>query len=174
MKTLNIMTLSFENQLMSLQDRMLYFALRLTRNMEDARDLTQESLLKALANRDQYKADTNFKAWLYTIVRNTFINGTRRDRRGQRVMESAALLELAMVNGQHVQGPLATYSTQEIEQRVERLPVQVRMPFTMNFEGYKYQEIAEEMGIPIGTVKSRIFQARRMLMNELGEHAEAA
>lgn len=75
------MTLSFENQLMSLQDRMLYFALRLTRNMEDARDLTQESLLKALANRDQYKADTNFKAWLYTIVRNTFINGTRRDRR---------------------------------------------------------------------------------------------
>lgn len=157
-----------------MHDRMLYFALRLTRNMEDAKDLTQESLLKALSNKDQYKADTNIKAWMFTIVRNTFINGVRRDRRGQQIMENAARQELPMVNGQYLQGPLASYSTQEIEQRVNKLPNQLRTPFTMNFEGYKYQEIAEAMEIPIGTVKSRIFQARRLLMEELGEQVQAA
>ncbi len=172
MKTLNNLTLSFDDRLMSMHDRMLYFALRLTRNMEDAKDLTQESILKALAHRDQYKADTNIKAWIFTIVKNTFINGVRRDKRGQQIMESAARQELPMVNGQYLQGPMAAYNTQEIEQRVRKLPPQLRTPFTMNFEGYKYHEIAEAMDIPIGTVKSRIFQARRMLMVQLGEQVE--
>lgn len=164
---MNKMELTFDERLMSLHDRLLYFAMGLTRNLDDAKDLIQESMLKALLNKDQYTAGTNIKAWMYAIVRNTFINGVRRNSRGQRILENAARQELPVANGRYLQGPLGTYNTREMESRVERLPDPLRTPFKMNFSGFKYQEIADEMGIPIGTVKSRIFQARKQLMVEL-------
>lgn len=158
---------TFDERLMSMHDRLLYFALSLTRNLEDAKDLIQESMLKALMNRDQYTTGTNIKAWMFTIVRNTFINGIKRDRRGQVVMETAARQDMPVANGRYLQSPIGSYSTMEIEDRVDRLPDAIRTPFTMNFKGYKYHEIANTMGIPIGTVKSRIYQARKQLMVQL-------
>ena len=158
---------TFDERLMSLNDRLLYFALGLTRNMDDAKDLIQESMLKALMNKDQYTTGTNIKAWMFTIVRNTFINGVKRDRRGQLVMESAARQELPVANGRYLQSPIGSYSTLEIEDRVGRLPDTIRTRFTMNFKGYKFHGIANTMGIPIGTVKSRINQARKQLRVQL-------
>lgn len=164
---MNKVELTFDQHIMSLHDRLLYFAFGLTRDQEEAKDLIQESMLKALLNRDQYATGTNIKAWMYTIVRNTFINGVKRDRRGQRVLENAARQEMPVANGRFLQGPLGSYCTNEMEDRVGRLPDGLRTPFTMNFKGFKYHEIADKMGIPIGTVKSRIFQARKHLMAEL-------
>ena len=164
-------SLEFNQQLMSLGDRLLYFAMSLTRNMEDAKDLLQESLLKALTHRDQYLEGSNFKAWMHAIVRNTFINEHRRNKRGERIMERVARQELPVVNGRYLQGPVAALNTREILDRVHSLPESVGKPFRMNMEGFKYQEIADAMALPIGTVKSRIFQARRKLMADLDHHA---
>ncbi len=167
-------TIEFNEQLMSLSERLRYFALGLTRNMEDANDLIQESMLKALMNRDKYQEGTNFKAWMHTIVRNTFINEHRRNKRGMNILQNVAREDHPVANGRYAQGPLGMLSSKEMEEKLDRLPEQFRKPFRMNFEGYKYHEIADAMNIPVGTVKSRIFQARKRLMAELEHHSTAA
>lgn len=164
--------LEFNQRLMSMRDLLLYFAMSLTRNMDDAKDLLQESFLKALTHREQYLDGSNFKAWMHTIVRNTFINEHRRNKRGARILERVAREELPVVNGRYLEGPVAALHTKEILGRMRDLPESIGKPFQMNMEGFKYQEIADAMDLPIGTVKSRIFQARRKLMAEL-EHRTA-
>lgn len=167
-------TIEFNEQLMSLSERLRYFALSLTRNMEDANDLIQESMLKALLNRDKYQDGTNFKAWMHTIVRNTFINEHRRNKRGTLILQNVAREDHPVANGRYVQGPLGMLSSKEMEEKLDRLPEQFRIPFRMNYEGFKYHEIADAMSIPVGTVKSRIFQARKRLMAQLEHRSETA
>ena len=88
---------TFDERLMSLNDRLLYFALGLTRNMDDAKDLIQESMLKALMNKDQYTTGTNIKAWMFTIVRNTFINGAQTFK--EEWQSGGKKIETTFVNG---------------------------------------------------------------------------
>jgi RNA polymerase sigma factor (sigma-70 family) len=160
-------TLEFNEQLLSLRQQLYYFALGLTKDRENAQDLVQESILRAITFRDKFRDNTNFKAWVYTIVKNTFINGHRRNKRTRVIMDS---VEREREQVSRVQTPAtveANVKRTEIERSLNQLDPAFRTPFMMHFEGFKYNEIAARMSIPVGTVKSRIHQARQRLQESL-------
>lgn len=160
-------TIEFNQQLLGLRQQLYYFALGLTKDRDNALDLVQESILRAITFRDKFRENTNFKAWVYTIVKNTFINGHRRNKRTRLLMDSVEREREQVVKVQTPASVEARVKRSEIERSLERLDEAFRTPFLMHFEGYKYHEIAEHMGIPIGTVKSRIHQARQRLQESL-------
>jgi RNA polymerase sigma-70 factor (ECF subfamily) len=161
-------TLEFQTEVLNLSQPLRYFALNLTSNDEDARDLLQETLLKAISNRHRFADKTNLKAWLYTIMKNIFINNYRRAVKSNTIMDSTKDLYFLNLPQQSASiAPESKYSEREILQKIEQLQDEYKIPFTMYFDGYKYKEIADYLGLPIGTVKSRIFLARRQLMTML-------
>lgn len=157
-------TLEFNQQLIGLRQQLYYFALSLTKDRDNASDLLQESTLRAMTYREKFRDNTNFKAWMYTIMKNTFINDHRRAKRTRALMDT---VDRERDQVRLVQTPASAESTvkmSEIERSLEQLDEAFKLPFLMHHEGHKYHEIAEHMGIPIGTVKSRIHQARQRLM----------
>lgn len=161
-------TKDFNGQLGSLHEHLERYALSLTGNREDALDLTQETYLKALSNRDKYTDYTNLKAWIFTIMRNTFINKYRRSVRENTTFDSTPdLFYLSGSQSSSSPTPESEYSVEEIYNAIDRLDDEFRLPFKMHHEGYKYKEIADELDLKIGTVKSRIFFSRKKLMDAL-------
>jgi len=147
------------------------FALKLTQDMEDAQDLVQDTMLKAFTNRDKFEEGTNLKGWLYTIMKNIFINKYRRamksrifsdDTEGQYYINSAT-------NSTRNDGEGALVM-EDINRAIDELSVILRTPFMMSFTGYKYEEIADKLKIPLGTVKVRIHNARKELMVKLSPY----
>jgi RNA polymerase sigma factor (sigma-70 family) len=164
-------TMEFNNQLASLQDNLTYFAQSLTQNSEDAKDLVQETYLKALTYRDKFEANTNLKAWTYTIMKNTFINNYRRNVKMSTMVDNTADLFFLNSGSTSEQAtPDSVYSHKEITKVVNNLEDEHRVPFQMHHEGFKYKEIAEHLDLSIGTVKSRIFFSRKKLMKALKEN----
>jgi len=163
--------LEFNHQLISLEDKLSRFALSLTANREDAKDLLQETLFKAIAYRDQFVQYTNLKAWTYTIMKNTFINNYRRNVRQNTTFDNTKDLYFLNQNRdtQNVT-PDSSYSAQEINRVIDNLEDEFRVPFKMHTEGYKYKEIAQKLDLKIGTVKSRIFFTRKKLMDALKDY----
>lgn len=162
-------TYDFQQQLVGLRHQLYYFALSLTHDRETADDLLQESMLRALTYSDKYRDNTNFKAWVYTIMKNTFINAHRRNKRTDRVMDH---VERVRERSSLVETPAtaeATVRMSEIQGALGKLDAIFRTPFQLHHEGYKYHEIADHLEIPVGTVKSRIHQARHRLMGMLSE-----
>ena len=158
----------FNYKLTSLEDALERFAMSLTRNREDARDLVQETYLKALTYREKFLNNTNFKAWVYTIMKNSFINNYRRSVRENTTFDNTRdLYYLNSSNQGNDSSPETSLTAAEIQSHIDNLDEDLRIPFQMHHEGYKYKEIAEEMNIKIGTVKSRIFFGRRKLMETL-------
>ena len=130
---------------------------RLTTSSDDADDLLQETLLKALCKYSYYRTDTNFNGWLYTIMHNTFVNKSRKE-------SHCSAIEIE--HCEHINNRIyidCGHSYCELLSLVESLPDAYRVPFEMHAAGYKYHEIAEMSGISIGTVKSRIHTARQRL-----------
>jgi len=163
--------LEFNHQLISLEDKLSRFALSLTSNREDAKDLLQETLLKAIAYRDQFVQYTNLKAWTYTIMKNTFINNYRRNVRQNTTFDNTKDLYFLNQNKDTKNvTPDSAYSTQEINLVIDSLDNDFRIPFKMHTEGYKYKEIAQKLDLKIGTVKSRIFFTRKKLMDALKDY----
>ncbi len=163
-------TLQFNEKLLSLQDKLKYFALSLTANEEDANDLLQETTLKALTYRKQFVSNTNFKAWVFTIMKNTFINNYRRSQKTRNTFDSVEdAYRVAFKGNYSSETPEMVQAVNEMNQSIEKLDDEFRIPFTMHTSGYKYKEIAEELDLPIGTVKSRIFFTRKKLQNMLDE-----
>jgi RNA polymerase sigma-70 factor, ECF subfamily len=163
----------FDQLLLSFRKQLLFFALSLTKNRDDAKDLVQDTLLRAITYREKFQDNTNFKAWVYTIMRNTFIN---EHRRSKRVGNLVSGLEHAQEQIQRVESQHSTESAlrmREIATSVNKLDGTFRCPFEMHHDGYKYHEIAERLSIPVGTVKSRIHQARLRLMSSLSERSMA-
>lgn len=157
-------TMQFNDKLLGLQDKLLYFALSLTSNDEDARDLLQETTLKALTYRKQFAANTNFKAWVFTIMKNTFINNYRRNQKTKNTFDgNEDALRSAYRRNYTSETPEMVQSVSEMTKYIERLDNDFRIPFQMHTDGYKYKEIAEQLDLPIGTVKSRIFFTRKKL-----------
>ncbi|GAB2829362.1 RNA polymerase sigma factor [Ferruginibacter profundus] len=144
------------------------FAITLTRDSETAKDLLQETMFRALANREKYNAGTNIKAWLYTIMRNIFINDYRRKAKQNTVLDNSInefLLnsnQLSVVNAAE-----SNLKMKEIQQAVYELPDIFKNPFMLYFDGYKYNEIAALLKEPLGTIKSRIHFARKLLKEQL-------
>lgn len=163
-------TLEFNNHLLSHRKALEYFAISLCANREDARDLLQDTMCKAIAYRDKFREATNLKAWLYTIMKNTFINHYRRRVKSRTIIDqSEDLYYLNNARDHSERNPSHAVGIQEIQACVEGLQEEYRVPFAMHTSGFKYKEIAEHLQLPIGTVKSRIFLARQKLMDELAD-----
>ncbi len=160
----------FKESLMELQSKMLNFAYSLTSNRDDAYDLMQDTTLKALTNEKKYARNVNFKGWVFTIMRNIFINGYRRKSRSGVVSDVAEALSRIDLADSQVESPEDVYGANEITEAIDTLPEEHRQPFAMYVAGYKYSEIAEKTGLPTGTVKSRIYMARRRLREQFSDY----
>ena len=164
-------TTSFQANLMNLQSNLLNFAYMLTSNRDDAYDLLQDTTLKALDNQDKYAENTNFKAWVMTIMRNIFINNYRRTARAATVVDTTDnLYHLNLSQDSGFESPEECYGASEITMAINEFSDEYRIPFSMHVAGYKYNEIAEKMNLPLGTVKSRIFFARKKLQERFADY----
>ena len=144
--------LEFENRFYQMTTMLHSFAFNLTKNMEDAKDLYQETAYRAMTNMDKFRPGTNFKAWLFTIMKNIFINNYRKKVKSNTIVDSTD--NLYYINS----GDVAISNRAESNILMDEL-----VPFLMHYQGYKYQEIADHLDLPLGTVKSRIFFARKEL-----------
>lgn len=159
---------TFTQNLIGVQDELLRFAYKLTADREEANDLLQETSLKALDNEDKYTPDTNFKGWVYTIMRNIFINSYRKVVREQTFIDTTEnLYHLNSPRDTAYESTERAYDLKEMHRVVNSLPREYRIPFSMHVSGFKYREIAERLGLPLGTVKSRIFFTRQKLQQAL-------
>ncbi|MEA3447243.1 MAG: RNA polymerase sigma factor [Bacteroidota bacterium] len=161
-------TQEFNNKLIDIKDNLKYFAFSLVSDNEKAEDLVQETFYKAISNQDKYIDNTNFKAWVFTILKNTFINNYNKAARHKTTFDNTD--DDYLINSSSLAqsvSPESTYSAGEIHKAIDTLDDAYKIPFMRFSHGYKYQEIAEELDLPIGTVKSRIFFARKKLMGQL-------
>lgn len=160
--------IEFDNIVINNTEYLKPFAVTLTRDNETAKDLLQETMYRALANRDKYNVGTNIKAWLYTIMRNIFINDYRRKAKQNTVLDNG-VNDFLLDSKQHAVANKAESILQlkEVQQAVYKLPDIFRNPFMLYFEGYKYNEIATMLHEPLGTIKSRIHFARKLLKEQL-------
>ena len=144
------------------------FAMRLTRDSEDANDLLQDTMLKAFTNREKYTDGTNLKAWLYTIMKNTFITNYQRMMRKNTFIDTTDNLHYinSSDNSTHNEA-YSSFAMEDITTAIESLEPAYKVPFMMHFRGFKYHEIAAKLEIPIGTVKNRIHIARKELKHLL-------
>ena len=161
-------TAKFRKDLLEVQSELQRFAFKLTADKEEANDLLQETSLKALGNMDKYTPDTNFKGWMYTIMRNIFINNYRKTVRDQTFVDHTDnLYHLSQPQDAGFESTESAYDTKEIRRAVGALPREYRVPFAMHVSGFKYREIADKLALPLGTVKSRIFFTRQRLQAQL-------
>ncbi len=161
----------FQSNLMQLQGNLLNFAYMLTSNRDDAYDLLQDTTLKALDNEDKYAEGTNFKGWVFTIMRNIFINNYRRTQRSATIVDTTEnLYHLNICQDSGLEDPEGSFHAGEITDAIDAFPEEYRIPFSMHVAGYKYNEIAEHMNLPLGTVKSRIFFARKKLQERFADY----
>ena len=169
MHTMELMSkVEFNNNLYALEPSLKSFAMNLTKDSEDAKDLYQETTFRAITNRDKFKAGTNLKAWLFTIMKNIFINNYRKKSKKRTLFDSTDnLYYLNSTKSAISNGAGTNLTLEELNKMIADLDESIRTPFEMHFEGYKYQEIADQLELPLGTVKSRIFFARKELKAEI-------
>jgi len=161
----------FEKDLVALQNNMRNFAFSLTLNRDDAEDLLQDTTLKVLDNQDKFTNNVNFKGWVLTIMKNIFINNYRKIVRNQTVFDRTEdLHHLNLPQNSGFDTPEGAFSFGEISNSIASFADEYRVPFSMHVQGYKYEEIAQKMDLPIGTVKSRIFLARKRLQEQLKDY----
>lgn len=152
-----------------------HFAKQLTEDPVESEDLVQETALKAFRSRHTFRQDSSYKSWVFTILKNTFIN--KYHKRKRRGVVHKPVEELSFAIDQKGMAKNKGYSNlriQEIKSNIEQLSYKSKMPLLMHAEGYQYNEIAETLDIPIGTVKSRISFARQKLRKKLKESALAS
>ncbi len=161
-------TIEFDKILVRNTDYLKPFAMSLTKDVESAKDLLQETIYRALANKEKYNAGTNIKAWMYTIMRNIFINNYRRSAKQNTIFDNTPndfLLDYNQFTT--VNAAETNLSVKDILSTIHHLPEIFRNPFQLYFEGYKYHEIADMLAEPLGTIKSRIHFARKLLKQQL-------
>ncbi len=158
----------FQEKILGIQNNMYNFAMMLTANKDDAQDLLQDTTLKALDNQDKYIDNVNFKGWVLTIMRNIFINNYRKVVRSQTIIDKTEdLYHLNLSQDSGFDTPEGAFTIKEINGAINNLSNDLKMPFSLFLAGYKYNEIADKLNLPLGTVKSRIFFARQELQGEL-------
>ena len=162
----------FQSRLLDLQSNLLNFAYMLTSNRDDAYDLLQDTTIKVIESEDKYVDNVNFKGWVFTIMRNIFINNYRKMSRQATVVDTTEdLYHLNLPQESGFETPEGSFAAKEISDAINSFDDDYRIPFSMHVQGYKYNEIAEKMNLPLGTVKSRIFFARQRLQEMLKDYA---
>ena len=161
------MNTDFELAYRQVKNPLYAFALDLTRQPVEAKELLQETLLRAFRSYNRFVKGTNFLAWTKTIMRNCFINEYRRINRQGRHLDRFAINGAGWYGKAVENEGLSELAFEELQAVVDKLPDLYRIPFLKVYEGYSYQEIADELDLPVGTVKSRVFVARRKLMDKL-------
>jgi RNA polymerase sigma-70 factor (ECF subfamily) len=163
-------TREFNQLLLQNTDFLKPFAVTLTKDQETAKDLLQETMYRALANQEKYSVGTNIKAWLYTIMRNIFINNYRRKSKQNTIFDNSTNDFLLDYNQSTIDnGAESNLRMKDIYAAIHSLPDIFKQPFMLYFEGYKYHEIADNLGEPLGTIKSRIHFARRLLKEQINK-----
>jgi len=163
-------TIEFNRHFDQLQNHLFPFAYKLTNNPEDAKDLIQDTALRAFRHKDKFEIGTNFKAWLQTIMRNTFINGYRKNKSRQTHCEPPGSFIFNKKGNTIDNKAHSNIMMKEMSVLIDELDSTYRKPFMLYYQGYKYEEIAVNMSLPLGTVKSRIFFARRKLRHSIDSH----
>jgi RNA polymerase sigma factor (sigma-70 family) len=160
--------LEFTYQVASLRSTLYTFTRRFTSDRDESLDLVQDTMLKALTYKDKFREDTNLKGWLFTIMRNTFINNYRKGQRAKTSRDNTKELYFLNVEDTHTfNKPETNFEYKDIWKNINELRDELLVPFKMHTSGYKYHEIAEHLDIPIGTVKNRIFHARKEIQQKL-------
>ena len=158
------------SKIVGMESELRHFALKLTADQDSANYLVQDCMLKALDNKEKFVHAQNFKGWMYTIMRNLFINNYRRVTREISMMDDSYSIGrqnlLEVEDGERFE---YAYDLKELHKVINAVPESMRKPFLMYVAGFKYNEIAEKMGLPIGTIKSRLFFVRKRLQKELKE-----
>lgn len=166
---MDLMTeVDFNEKFNELTPSLKSFAYNLTKDNEEAKDLYQETAFRAMTNRDKFKAGTNLKAWLFTIMKNIFINNYRKKSKANTIVDTTE--NLHFINSGDVvvsNGAGTNIQMDELNEMIKNLEDAIRIPFEMHYVGYKYQEIADQLELPLGTVKSRIFFARKELKDTI-------
>ena len=163
--------LSFKQRLLGLQGNLYNFACQLTSDRDAAQDLVHDTTLKVLDNEAKYVDNVNFKGWVFTIMRNIFINNYRRQVRSATVVDTTEdLYHLNLSQESGLTTPEGSFAAKEISVAINSFAKEYKVPFTMYLAGYKYSEIAQKMNLPLGTVKSRIFFARKRLQGMLKDY----
>lgn len=164
-------SVEFNRMLLNNAEFLKPFAITLTHDNEAAKDLYQETLYRALANQDKYHVGTNIKAWLYTIMRNIFINNYRRKAKQTTLFDSTPNEYLINLNqGAVANEAIAGINLKEVQKAINDLPEIFKNPFLLYFDGFKYHEIADMLGEPLGTIKSRIHFARKLLKTQVNRY----
>lgn len=160
----DMLALNFDQEINKLQTALHNFAFKLTKNSEDTKDLFQETAYRAFVNKDKFREGTNIKAWMFTIMRNIFINNYRKKIKNNTILDSTDnQFYLNSGSVSVINQADSAIMQDELQQLVDDLDDGIRIPFMMHFYGYKYQEISDQLALPLGTVKSRIFFARKEL-----------
>jgi len=173
--SITMSTTDFNNQLSSLSGPLHTFAYKLTKNSEEAKDLYQETAFRAISNVDKFIPGTNLKAWLLTIMKNIFINNYRKNVKTRTIIDSTENLYFINSGAGSINNSAeSNIMMDELSTMVESLDESLRVPFEMHYLGHKYQEIAETLNLPLGTVKSRIFFARKELKDKIEKRYHTA
>jgi RNA polymerase sigma-70 factor (ECF subfamily) len=160
--------LKFTREIASLKGTLRSFTRRFTNDIEESKDLVQDTMLKALLYRDKFKEETNLKGWLFTIMRNTFINNYRKNKREKTLHNLSKDRYFRNVEDTHTfNSPVSAYEYNDLWKNINELSEELLIPFKLYTSGYKYHEIAEHLKIPIGTVKNRIFHARKDIQKKM-------
>jgi RNA polymerase sigma-70 factor (ECF subfamily) len=161
-------TIELNHQLASLHAELYTFTRRFTRDRDESLDLVQDTLLRAIQYKEKFRENTNLKGWLFTIMRNTFINNYRKDKRSKTSRDTTKDLYFLNVEDTHTfNKPEKQIEYDDIWKNIDALQEDLRTPFKLYTSGYKYHEIAEHLNIPLGTVKNRIFNARKVIKQKL-------
>lgn len=160
--------IEFNTRILKEKQSLKNFAMSLTHNTDDALDLVQDTFVKAITYREKFEDSTNLKAWLFTIMKNTFINSYRRAVKTKQIMQTNADVAMARAwKNNYCDNTESRLAAKDILNKIENLDDQYKIPFTRYYNGFKYEEIAQEMQLPLGTIKSRIFIARKILMESI-------
>ncbi len=165
---------AFYHQFEPLTKLLKGFAYTLTKNMDEAKDLYQETAFKAFSNREKYRPDTNLKAWLMTIMKNIFINNYRKKKKQNTLIDTTDNNHYIDAGSQVIRNEgEGNIIMAELVSMIEELEDELKVPFLMHYQGFKYQEIADKYEIPLGTIKSRIFFARAALKDKINKRYQA-
>ena len=165
------MTLTFQDLLNSNMNYLKNLALHFTKDRQEADDLFQETMMKLLKNANSFTLGTNFRGWSATIMRNNFINMFRRNKRRTEVLEKSVQKAWLGVGTKVTNDGAQQMDAAYLRRFIAELADLYRIPFMMRQEGYRYTEIAEELGVPVGTVKGQIYWARKKLQHRIAQEA---